>query len=93
MLSCLKVVGESYIKNINVRDKNYEVRISDYVCGCAGWFSVKIWENKKRIFVPPIIDFNTSEDPLVVAEQQILKYIVKNEKYHKILERLESEQP
>lgn len=83
--------SDGYKKYIDVNGENYEVRISDYTCGCRGWFDVKVWKNKKTFLTQPIIEFNTFDDPLNVAEQQIIIYREKEEKYFSILKKLEEQ--
>lgn len=78
-------------KYITVNGKLYELRVSDYLNGVRGWFRVKVYREKKRLFSRPIDSFNTFDDPIELSIKRISMIMDKEEVYFKILERLKED--
>ena len=68
-----------YLKNIEVEGHDYQLEISDYTLGIKGWFSVYIYEGKKKFLSSPLNMFNTFDDPIIVSTQ-IIERINKDNK-------------
>lgn len=83
--------GPVYIKHMTVNEQNFEIRITDFTCEVKGWFTVKIYENKKKFLDTPIIDFTTRDDPMDIIPKAIQNYLLEQSTYRAIIKRLENE--
>ena len=74
--------------NVNIKNRNFEVRIYDNYFGIRGFFLVKIWEGKKFFLQPPDIYFDTRENPISLVNNAISGYIGREEKYEETLNKI-----